>query len=337
MPSATKVPDGGDAWRGASLAVEETNAAGGIDGRPLHLVTRWADDPWRGGASHASRLVYDDAVLAIIGSLDGASTHLAEQIVVKARLPLVSPLSTDPSVNLAGVSWMLSCLPGDDVIAPLLVDAATAAAGGAPLALAMATDHDSRIAAGELRKVCSHRAIPLTRIAEWTPESSVDEIVPSILRVRPGAVLVSAPAPAAARIIVALRAGGYEGTIVGTTPLGRHAFAKAAGPAAEGVIVPILHEPGPAWDEFASRWQARFGSRPDETAAQSYDAVRVVAAALATSGPNRARLLDALRNRPPWTGIMGVHDWDGLGRNRRLPSLGRWRAGKVVPFDSNVP
>jgi ABC-type branched-subunit amino acid transport system substrate-binding protein len=103
------------------------------------------------------------------------------------------------------------------------------------------------------------------------------------------------------------------------------------------VVVPLLHEPGAKWDAFVRRWEELFGSPPDETAAQSYDAVRLIAAALARSGAHRALLLDALRTVVPWTGIMGVHDWDGLGRNRRAPGLGRWEAGRVVPVPTHTP
>ncbi len=90
-PRIPTIPTAATPGAGPRLPSRRSNAAGGIGGRPLRLVARWADDPWRGGAANASRLVYEDGVLALIGSIDGAATHLAEQVVVKTRLPLAEP------------------------------------------------------------------------------------------------------------------------------------------------------------------------------------------------------------------------------------------------------
>ena len=190
---------------------------------------------------------------------------------------------------------------------------------------------------GKLRRVCSAARSTSRGLPSSPPDDPPDETVASVLDAGPAAILVAAPALTAARIVVTLRDRGFGGTIVGSAPLSRLAFARAAGRSAEGVIVPLLREAGPAWASFASTWEQRFGSEPDETAAQTYDAVRLTASALARSGPNRALLLDALRTMPPWIGIMGVHDWDGLGRNRRARRAGRWEAGRVVPASTRNP
>jgi ABC-type branched-subunit amino acid transport system substrate-binding protein len=148
------------------------------------------------------------------------------------------------------------------------------------------------------------------------------------LDAHPGALIVVAPSRIAGQVLAAVRAGGYAGPAFGSVPLGRLAFLRAAGPAAEGVIVPCLHEPGHIWDAFAIRWESRFGSALDDTAAQSYDAVRTTAEALGRSGPNRA-----LRASTPWTGIMRLHTRDNLGRNQRPVRLATWRGGKLVPLN----
>ena len=43
--------------------------------------------------------------------------------------------------------------------------------------------------------------------------------------------------------------------------------ARAAGPAAEGVMAPVAAEPGPAWDALARAYEARWAEAPDEAAA----------------------------------------------------------------------
>ena len=108
-------------WCAACLAIEEANQAGGYEGLPFRLVPGWSGNPWGSGITAVTRMVYSQKVWAVIGGIDGPSTHLAEQVVAKARLPLLSPGSTDKTVNLANVPWMFSCVPDDHLLAPVLV------------------------------------------------------------------------------------------------------------------------------------------------------------------------------------------------------------------------
>ena len=160
----------GDLWWAANLAVQEANARTSDFGPrtsdflrlPFRLVARWAVDPWGTGVSQLTRMVYDEQPLALLGSVDSATTHLAEQVVAKANLPLVSPIATDKSVTLAGVSWMFSCAPSDAAIARVLVDAVLAGLTGRAdkLVLLATTDHESRMTAREVLREFSRRQRP---------------------------------------------------------------------------------------------------------------------------------------------------------------------------------
>ena len=66
-------------------------------------------------------------------------------------------------------------------------------------------------------------------------------------------------------------------------------------------------------EAFAQRYRQRFGAEPGIGAAEAYDAVRVLAASLRQSGPNRARLRDALGRSFRLPRSLGSH----LLRSRR--------------------
>jgi hypothetical protein len=149
-PSDPSHPLGGDMWLASRLAVEEANRDGGYRGIPFRLVPSWSDTPWGTGVADLARRVYSEGVWAIIGSIDGASTHLAEQVVAKARLTLINPAGTDKTVNLANVAWMFSCLPADDALARVLGLAIMDEIGRRPFVVLSTTDHDSHHAALEL-------------------------------------------------------------------------------------------------------------------------------------------------------------------------------------------
>ncbi|MGB2861694.1 MAG: hypothetical protein WBC05_00080, partial [Sedimentisphaerales bacterium] len=92
-PSTPSDPRGGDMWSAACLAVEQANRAGGYNGLPFRLVAGWSDNPWGSGVTEVTRMAYVHKVWAVIGGIDGPSTHLAEQVVAKARLALLSSAS----------------------------------------------------------------------------------------------------------------------------------------------------------------------------------------------------------------------------------------------------
>ena len=126
-------PDFGDLWRGATLALEQENAAGGYRGKPFRILPAWSENPWKAGIVDLTRLVYDRGAWAVIGGVDGTTTHLAVQIALKSHFLLLSPGSTDASADHANVPWLFSLPPSDERIAPVLADAIARAAAGARL------------------------------------------------------------------------------------------------------------------------------------------------------------------------------------------------------------
>ena len=150
-PSDPKHAEGGDAWCAAQMAIEEANRDGGYRGKPFRLVPGWSDNPWKAGVVQVTRMAYNDNVWAILGGIDGPSTHLAEQVVAKACLPLVSPGNTDRTANLANVAWMFSCLPSDHVQAPVLADALAGRIGHGPFEVLTDEEHDTRCFLAQLQ------------------------------------------------------------------------------------------------------------------------------------------------------------------------------------------
>jgi branched-chain amino acid transport system substrate-binding protein len=325
-------PSGGEFWRGASLAVEELNREGGYQGKPFRLVPGWSDSPWAAGVVQVTRMAYEQHVWAILGAIDGASAHLAEQIALKAWVPLVTSGSTDGTANLASVPWFFSCLPSDERQAPRIVGALAEAAGRGSFAITAAAEHDAHAALVAVQRELGRRRLTPARLVEFDPRDPEPEaLAAQLVETKARALLVLAPPGAAGRLVAELRARGFDGAVVGGATLALNAFRRAAGAAAEGVLVPRLWQPTPEWDSFVRMYENRWGEPPDHAAGQSYDAVRLAAEAVRRAGLNRARIDDALRGLVPWTGVTGVVQWDALGRNERPVGLAVWRAGRLVP------
>lgn len=328
-------PELGDAFRAAQLAIEELNQQGGYRGKPFRLVPGWSDQPWKDGARQVTRMVYGHEVWAVIGGPDGATTHLAEQVVAKARLPLVSPGSTDRTANLANVPWMFSLLPGDHLQAPLLVEHMVGRLGSRPVAILSAEDHDARQFVMEFRRAANRARLQPARLYVCSSRETMAEAAAKLVETEAAGVVVAGSPTASAAMVTALRRAGYRGAIFGSASMGRRSFLQHAGDQARGCVFPLLYVPGSEGpDGFAARFQKRYGYEPDYLAAATYDAVQLLAAAVRRAGLNRARIGDALWALSPWRGVCGIVRWDKLGSNARVPTLGSLRAGRLVPWES---
>jgi branched-chain amino acid transport system substrate-binding protein len=330
-PSLPSDPRGGDMWNAACLAVEQANRKGGYKGLPFRLVAGWSENPWGTGVTEVARMVYIDKVWAIIGGIDGPSTHLAEQVVAKARLTLINPASTDKTVNLANVPWMFSCLPADHLLAPVLAKAIASDVGKQSFILVSAVDHDSHLFTVELTKSFIQYKLSPSYQFEFKPgQDNYDGLVEEIMRARPDALVLAAPAVESVKMISAVRSRGFGGIIYGGPCLGRQDFIQRAGDAAEGVVFPLLFKHGKELAAFEKVFIARFGRRPDNLAAHTYDAVNLLIVAIRKAGLNRARIRDVVSELSPWKGVTGTIKWDPSGANNRAVHLGTVRDSRIV-------
>jgi ABC-type branched-subunit amino acid transport system substrate-binding protein len=333
-PSDPDDPTGGDAWLAAKMAIEEANAGGGHDGLPYRLVPAWSATPWGTGVTKLARLVYDDGVWAIVGSIDGASTHLAETVVTKARLTLVSPGGTDVTVNYANVPWMFSCMPGDDTLYAALAEEIVDRGGDEGIVLVSTTDHDSHHASVALLfALTQHRRAPAFHVEIDAGATDLAGPLERIVTLEPDTVVVVAGPRDSARIVSVLREQLSGMAILGGPSMARTVFLEEAGGAAEGVVFPLPCDPSHADGEFGRAFASRFGKAPDCLAAQTYDATRVVLEATSRAGLNRIRIADEVAGFSTRSGAAGPIDWNAAGRNDRGVTLGTVDAGRIVPLD----
>jgi branched-chain amino acid transport system substrate-binding protein len=329
-PADPAHPEFGDFWRGAVLALDEENAAGGYRGKPFRLVPSWSESPWAAATGDLTRTVYERGAWAVLGGVDGTTTHLAVQVALKSHFLLLSPGSTDVTTDRANVPWLFSLPPSDEQCAAALGEGLERSAAGGAVAVAAATDHDSHATLVAVRREMARRRLaPATLLEFGADERDLGPLAARLAAGRPGALLVLAPSRVAARLVADVREAGFHGPILGGATAARSAFRRAAGPAAEGVVAPLPAEPGPAWEAFARAYEGRWEGPPDDAAGHAYDAVRMAAEAVRRAGLNRALVRDAVRALGPWPGASGTVSWNALGRNERAVVLGSWRDGRL--------
>lgn len=107
---------------GAQKAIDEINRRGGVQGKPIKLIVKSVEGEWGAGSAEIVDLVFNEKVRAIIGTIDGQNSHLAEQVIAKTQLLYVSAWATDPTLSKAYVPWYFSIVPTDHQQAVAIIE-----------------------------------------------------------------------------------------------------------------------------------------------------------------------------------------------------------------------
>ena len=97
---------------GAQLAIDEANARGGYCGKPFRLKMHNDAATWGASSNEIVKMVYDDKVWAMLGSISGDSTHIALRVSLRAELPIVNSAATDPTIPETIIPWILTTHSG---------------------------------------------------------------------------------------------------------------------------------------------------------------------------------------------------------------------------------
>ncbi len=315
--------------RAAELAIEEENAISLPGGRRLALVTRDESGPWGQASAQILHMVIDDVAVALITSADGDSAHLAEQVGNKIGVPVLT-LSTDSTTTEINLPWIFRLGPTDTEQARAFTRDIYQHRKMQRVVLLAQTDRDGRLGGEEFAKAAAEvSTVAPARILVDPAKLSARTTWKELETAQCVVIWTDA---AAAKLLTArvreLRPG---------VPL--YLCRKAA----EGESSDEHRKPCPACDNddqrwiaatpqsrevserFSERYRHRFGAEPGLGAAEAYDAVRVLAIALRQSGPNRARLRDALAGVSAFPGVAGGISFDHAGNNTSPVTLVKLR------------
>jgi len=305
------------------MAIEEINHSGGYNGIPYKLINRWSSDPWGAGSKEMIKLVYQDSVWGVIGSIDGNATHIAEQIATKAWLPLLSPISADPTLTYIRIPWIFRLPPDYKAQAEVIVNEGITYGHTENIGLITENSHDGHIFLNELKDIMIRNSIsPTFHFEVSLSDLDVQSIVLRTISFNPRSLIIFLPKDAIIKLL-----SGFEAlkqridiSIPWIPGIDCEIFSRYY----KGNIYcvePFLRSSNPTYQEFASRYQKNYKSTPLFSAAYMYDAVHILTCALKTSGLNRARLRDIIGEMKSLQGVTGRITWDNGGGNQTQPVL----------------
>ena len=93
---------GQSSHKGTLMAFEEINAAGGVLGKKVDLLTEDNASKQGESATIAKKLISRDHIVALLGEVASGRSLEAAPICQAAKIPMVSPASTNPAVTEKG-------------------------------------------------------------------------------------------------------------------------------------------------------------------------------------------------------------------------------------------
>jgi len=335
---------------GATMAVNEANAGGGYSGKPFRLVTHNDYDNWQmsksategaardsaiwGAASNdAVRMIYDDKVWAMFGSISSESTHIALRLTLKGETPLVNSASTDPTIPETIIPWYFTDIQDDREQGYTLARHIYTELGFKRVALLRVNDRYGRFGVIKFRDASRRLGHPVVIEQKFMPgDTDFRRQLQVIEDSRVDAIVLWTDVGPAAKILQQMQELGMKQRVFGSHRTIGDELIKQAGPAAEGFEAVFPYDPSRTdarWQDFNSRYEAAFHEKPDHFAALAYDAMQILLNAICRAGLNRGRIRDALTGTENYKGVTGDMVFDPNSKNIAPLFLGHVHNGTI--------
>lgn len=319
---------------GFTLASEEINAKGGVNGDKLALVIEDEQGKKEEAINVFKKLIFQDKVLAVFGPTLSNSAFAADPIANAAKVVVFGTSNTADGITAMGPFTFRNSVMEADVL-PVTVKAAVKHFGIKKVAVIYGND-DAFTKSGYdvFKATLEQQKIPVTTTEAYA-KGDVDfkAQLTKIKAGNPDAIVCSCLAEEAANIILQTRALGMKQPFIGGNGLNSPKLFEIAKDAGDNTLMGSpwsAENQTPANKAFIAAYKAKFGSDPDQFAAQAYDAMYIMADAIKSvklSG-NLAKDRDALRAALPAVKIDGA---TGKFAFRAAPAV----AGKQVGFDAD--
>ncbi|RUU00443.1 branched-chain amino acid ABC transporter substrate-binding protein [Mesorhizobium sp. USDA-HM6] len=321
--------------RGAEMAVADVNAAGGVLGQKVRLIS--VDDfcdPEQAVAA-AQKLVADGVVFVVGHYCSGASIP-ASKVYEEAGVVEISPGSTNPQLTEQGHGNVFRTIGRDDVQGFIAGNYLADRWGDKKIAILHNNTTYGKGLADETRKQLNKRGVTEAVYDAYTPGK--DDYSAEVAALQTAGVSVLYVGGYHAEVALIARAAhdrGYTVQLISGDALATEEFALIAGSAAEGTLFTFPADP--RRNAGAAAIVERFRAEKFEPAGYtllSYSAVQVWAQAVAKAGSLKPKAVIATLHEEEFDTVIGRIGFDDKGDLTRQSWVWYvWRGGEYVPVE----
>ncbi|SMP58058.1 ABC transporter substrate-binding protein [Anoxynatronum buryatiense] len=311
-----------DFMKGAELAVEEINAAGGVAGRTLELEPHDDEGSVMKGTIIAQELAKNVNLSAVIGHTSTHVTIPVSTIYEEAGMVMISPIVSNSRLTQRGYANIFQNIPGDDDIGREM--ALSAHENGLERIVIYYADNEyGRGLANAFETAADDLNIQVVdRATRFHEDTHFRRALQKWQAMEYEAVFVADSMLTGKEFLFRLQEAGEFPAILADAGMDVD-FIQTFGAYGEGAVLASLvnmEMGGERMNQFLEAFQQTHGEEPDEWAVQGYETIHILAEAVnRAQSPAPADVAEALR----------VITWEGLTGNIHFDSTGRV-AGKHI-------
>lgn len=300
---------------GLRLAIDEINAAGGINGKKIEIITYDTKGESAEAGKAVTRLITQDKVVAVIGEVASGLSIAGGAVCQQYQVPMISPSSTNPRVTMGRDFVFRVCFidPFQGFVVAKFARENLKAASAAIL-----YDQSAPYSKGlrdEFKK--NFEKMGGKVVADQAYNAGDQDFSAQLATIRSGSpdvIFVPGYYTEAGNIAIQARKLGITVPLLGGDGWDSEQLAKIGGEAIEGCYYSNHYAPDQPSDEvktFVEKYKKAFnGQTPDGLAALGYDAGLILADALkrakSLSGKDLRDAIAATKDFKAVTGTIGI-------------------------------
>jgi branched-chain amino acid transport system substrate-binding protein len=307
---------GVDIVNGAKLAVSDANAKGGALGKRFEIVQ--ADDACDAQtAAQAAQKLIVSGVVAVAGGYCSSAALPELTAFHRKHLAYVMDASTNPQLTEMGIPEAFRTIGRDDHQGPV---AASFIANFLHAKKAAVIHDNTTYAKGLGDSVVENLktdGVDVVYFDAITPgQQDYTPTLTKVISLKPDVIEFTGYFAEAGLIVKQARQLGYSGIMMAGDANNDPTLIKTAGSASEGMVITTapLAQFLSGTQSYVTDYQKQFGQAPGPYSVYEYDAVRVVAQAIADAkSTDPAKIVAALRAIKGYPGLTGPVGFDAKG------------------------
>ncbi|HET8799209.1 MAG TPA: ABC transporter substrate-binding protein [Thermoanaerobaculia bacterium] len=296
---------------GIMLAVEEINAAGGINGRKLTVKTEDDQSKPEEAPTAVTKLISQNNVVAVLGEVASSASLAAAPICQANKVPMITPSSTNEKVTQVGDYIFRMCYI-DPYQGEAMANYLSRQAGykTAAILIDVRSDYSTGLAANFKRVFTANGGKIVIEQSYTQGDSDFRAQLTAIRAANPEVIFVPGYYNDIGQIAIQARDLGMKQPLAGGDGWESPKLFEIGGKALDGCLYSNhyhVDDPAPAVRSFVQKYEERYGAKPDSLAALAYDSARVLAEAIKRAGTtDSVKLRDAIAATKDFAGVTGI-------------------------------
>jgi branched-chain amino acid transport system substrate-binding protein len=327
--------------RGLRMAVEEINAKGGPLGRPIEVISEDDRSITEEARTAAQKLIQRDQVVALLGEVASSRSLAAAPEAQRAKIPMISPASTNPKVTEVGDYVFRTCFI-DPFQGAVMARFAKNELGAKKVAILFDFRQDYSVGLADyFRKTFKEQGGEIVADERYTGgDIEFRAQLTTIRAAAPDAIFVPGYYTEVGLIAKQARELGITVPLLGGDGWDSSKTLEIGGAAVEGYYFSnhyAADSSSPKVQGFVSAYKAKHGEVPDAMAALGYDMGGILADAIVRAGTtDAAKLRDAIAATKDYDGVTGKITIDAQRNAQKDAVVLKIEDGKFK-FHSSVP